>query len=140
VTTTRDPAPGPPAALAGVANLYDRLGGDDAMAAIVVEFYDRVRADESLAPFFAHAPMDRLRRMQREFLAASLGGPTRYSGGELSVVHGKMAIKPQHFSRFVAHFLDTLVDRGTDEDVIEAVVDALWLYADTVVGGYGEDG
>jgi hemoglobin len=140
VTTTRDPAPGPPAVPASTPYLYDRLGGDAAIADIVGEFYDRVRADTSLAPFFAHASMDRLLHMQREFLAASLGGPTRYSGLELSAAHARMNIRPQHFSRFVAHFLDTLVDRGTDEDVVEAVVDALWLYADTVVGGYGEDG
>ena len=60
--------------------LYERIGGEEAIARIVDRFYDRVVADPQLGPFFRATSMDKLRRKQREFFAAVLDGPQSYTG------------------------------------------------------------
>lgn len=92
--------------------LYERIGGEEAIARIVDRFYDRVLADPQLAPFFRATSMDKLRRMQREFFAAVLVGPQSYTGLALTQAHAGRGITVHHFSRFVQHLLDTLVEFG----------------------------
>ena len=46
--------------------LFQRVGGEQAIAELINEFYDRVLADPELKPFFKDTSVDKLRRMQRE--------------------------------------------------------------------------
>lgn len=116
-------------------SLYDRIGGEAAIAAMVDEFYDRVLADPELAPFFERTPMDKLRRMQREFFSAALGGPVRYTGKPLSHAHHGHGIERPHFARFVEHLLDTLQAHGVSENESREIIARINTYADEIVGG-----
>ena len=49
-------------------NLFERLGGVSAIAQLVEEMYRRVLADPELSPFFVNVSMDRVRRMQFQFM------------------------------------------------------------------------
>ena len=67
--------------------LYERIGGQAAVGELIDDFYERVLTDPKLAPFFTDSSMSHLRTMQREFFAAALGGPIRYSGPSLAEIH-----------------------------------------------------
>ena len=41
--------------------LFERLGGEAAIAELIHDFYDRVLADPELKPFFKHTSIDKLR-------------------------------------------------------------------------------
>jgi hemoglobin len=112
--------------------LYERLGGQSALAVLVDEFYDRVLADPELAPFFAHTSIEKLRRMQSEFLASMLDGPVQYTGVALSHAHAGRGITLHHYRLFANHFLETLKDRGVAPEDIALVLDRLNLYADDI--------
>ena len=81
-------------------SIYDRIGGEEGIARLVDCFYERVTSDPELKAYFEHAPMDKLRKMQREFFATATGGPIIYSGRPLRQVHHPLAIsRRQSFPR-----------------------------------------
>jgi hemoglobin len=123
-----------------VESLFDRIGGDLAIAKLVEAFYDRVLADPELAPFFNATSMDTLVRMQHEYFAAALGGPEAYSGIALRAAHSGRGIGERHYARFAGHLLDTLNDALTDPDDVAEISNRLTMHADDIVGGATVDG
>ena len=116
------------------ATLYERLGGPEGVGRLIDRFYEKVVADPELAPYFAHASLDRIRAMQREFFAAALGGPEHYSGLSLSRAHSGHGITGAAFSRYVGHLLETLHEVGVKPRDVDAVVDRISTYVDEVTG------
>jgi hemoglobin len=123
-----------------VESLFDRIGGDVAVARLVEAFYDRVLADPELAPFFAVTPMEKLVRMQHEYFAAALGGPEAYSGSALRAAHAGRAIGQRHYARFAGHLLDTLDEMLADPDDIAEITNRLTIHTDDILGDATIDG
>lgn len=121
-------------------SLFAALGGAKGVKAAVDEMYQRVLADEELAPFFAAADMDRIRRMQVEFVSSMTDGPVRYSGAELAAVHKGRGITASHFAKFCGHMADTLEDRGVDAKLIDQLLGRLAMYSDKITGTANIDG
>lgn len=117
--------------------LYDKLGGERGIAAMVDDFYSRVLADPGLHPFFVGVEMAKLRRMQREFFSAALGGPARYTGVPLAYAHHGRGISREHFARFVGVLLETLRAHGVGETEALTIIGRLNTYTDEIVGGAG---
>lgn len=115
-------------------SLYDRLGGESAIADLTTAFYDRVLADAELKPFFEHTSIEKLRVMQREFLCAALGGPQTYTGKPLAYAHQGRGITMQHFAKFVQHFLDTLREFGVSSEDADEVIARLNTRANEIIG------
>lgn len=115
-------------------SLYERIGGEAAIEGLVDAFYDRVMKDEALRPIFAHSPMDSLRRMQREFFAAALGGPIVYAGRPLREAHAGHGITVVHFRRFIDHLMATLKGYELSEEEIYDIISRLNTYVDEIVG------
>lgn len=126
--------------MTGTASLYERLGGEGAIAALVDAFYERVLADPLLSPFFAGIEEGRLRRMQREFFAAALGGPIGYSGRPLRAIHAPLGIRTRHLARFLDHLTATLADREISERDSYDIYTRIHLYADEITGATSVDG
>lgn len=121
-------------------SLYDRVGGEQAVAELVHDFYDRVLADPELQPYFEHTSMDKLRRMQREFFSAAMDGPITYTGKPLSHVHHGRGITNHHFALYVGHLLDTLQNRGIDDQDVQDIIGRIRTYANDITGGVGSAG
>jgi hemoglobin len=120
--------------------LFERLGGEAAIAELIHDFYDRVLADPELKPFFKHTSIDKLRRMQREFFSAALDGPINYTGRPLSHVHHGRGITKHHFALYVNHLLDTLRDCGINEQDVNEIIGRINTYADEITGDTGPTG
>jgi len=125
---------------ASEATLYDRIGGDQAVAQLLVSFYERVLVDPELSPFFVDLPIEQMRNMQQEFFAAALDGPVRYTGRPLTEVHAGMGIRPEHLRRFLEHLLATMEGMGLDEDDRYDVYSRIAMRADEVTGITTVDG
>ena len=120
--------------------LFVRIGGEQTVAELIGDFYDRVSADPELKPFFKNTPMEKLRRMQREFFSAALDGPITYTGKPLSYVHHGKGITRHHFALYVDHLLETLRDHDiTDQDAQE-IIGRISTYADEITGDPGSVG
>jgi len=120
--------------------LYERLGGDVAIDEVTFDFYRRVFADPELSPFFEGVAPERLQTMQREFFAAALDGPIRYSGRPLIEVHAGLGVKPRHLSRFLDHLMEAFADRGIGEQDRYEIYSRINTYADEITGSTTVDG
>lgn len=124
----------------GSSTLYERLGGERAIEGLIQDFYRRVLLDPLLAPFFENSEPERLHRMQREFFAAALGGPLRYTGRPLNVVHAGLGIRTHHLARFLEHLTATLADREISERDRYDIYSRIHKFADDITGSTAIDG
>lgn len=117
--------------------LYERLGGEDAIAAVVDEFYDRVVADEQVAHYFEDVDMQAQRAHQAQFISSVTGGPVEYSGAEMAAAHAHLDITPADFRAIAAHLEAALVEFDVDEEDREAVLEEIASYRDDIVTATG---
>jgi hemoglobin len=120
--------------------LFEQLGGVDGVEQIVRVMYDRVLQDPELAPLFANADLERLRRMQFQFVAAALGGPVVYTGQELRKAHARVGVTDHAFAKFCGHLADAMDERCIGPNDVNAVMARLSMYKDPIVGQSNVDG
>ncbi|TYT63797.1 group I truncated hemoglobin [Natrialba swarupiae] len=113
--------------------LYDRLGGEDAIAAVVDDFYDRILDDEQVAHFFDSVDMRKQRAHQTQFLSAVAGGPVEYDGRDMRAAHDHLETGPAEFDAIATHLAATLESFDVPEDDREAVLEAVASYEDAIV-------
>jgi hemoglobin len=95
--------------------LFERVGGEQMIAEVVDDFYDRVLAD----------PVD---------------GPITYTGKPLSHVHHGRGITKHHFTLYVNHLLDTLRERGINDEDVTDIISRIRIYADEITGDISSAG
>ena len=120
--------------------LFERVGGEQVIAKIVHQFYDRVIADPELKPFFKDTSMEKLRRMQREFFSAAMGGPSIDTGKPLGHIHHGKGITKHHFALYVGHLLETLQGLEIDEQDVQDLISRISTYAEEITGVGGSLG
>src|SRR5260370_9705499 len=104
--------------------LYERVGGQSAVAAVVNLLYDRIIKDPLLLPFFDGIDVRRQKSKQVAFLSTVFGGPTRYSGGDLRQAHGHLVprgLSDQHFDAIAGHLQPTLEELSPTTLVLENI-------------------
>jgi hemoglobin len=121
-------------------SLFERIGGQTAITGLVDDFYRRVCDDPDLAPFFEHASMEKLVRMQNEFFCAALGGPIEYSGPDLAHAHHGRGIGRIQFGQFVEHLLGTLQSRGISDQDAKDIIQSINTYEEEITSDASEDG
>jgi hemoglobin len=121
-------------------SLFDRLGGASGVAKLVEEMYARVLDDPELAPFFQNVSMDRLHRMQYQFIASALDGPVQYTGAELNSIHRNRGITAHHFASFCGHFADAVEAHGATPREVDDALGRLATYKDKITGDVNVDG
>ena len=97
--------------------LYERLGGEPAVATLLEELYVRALADPLFTPFFEKIDMPRLKAHQFAFISQALGGPQLYSGPTLVQAHVGLRIEQRHFDAFVEHLGSALREIGAADDL-----------------------
>ena len=108
--------------------LYDLIGGKQAVWAATESFYRRVLADNTLSPFFATTDMAQLRARQSMFISMLLGGRVVYTGKDIALAHSharQQGLNDGHFDRFLKHFRDALQEVGVQPDKVEKVMKLL---------------
>jgi hemoglobin len=108
-----------------VSSLYERLGGEAAVAAAVVRFYEKVMADPSLVGFFKGLDMSKQIDKQIAFMSMVFGGPSRYTGQDLRRAHAPLVrrgLGNAHFDAVAAHLGSTLAELGIPEELVAEVL------------------
>jgi hemoglobin len=89
------------AAVSQTRSLYDRLGGETAIAAVVDDFVKNVAADKRINGFFAKANIDLLKVRLTKQICQATGGPCVYTGRDMKSAHAGMDIKNKDFNALV---------------------------------------
>jgi truncated hemoglobin YjbI len=93
-------------------SLYDRLWGLKAFIAVTDAFVVRAGGDDRISRKFAHSELDRLKKEFVEQLWAATGGPSSYTGRQMTEAHAGMAITAGEFDAFIEDIRLTLDDAG----------------------------
>ena len=92
-------------------SLYTRLGGYDAITAVVEDLLPRLVNDAQLGRFWQNRGADGMRREKQlliDFLCASAGGPSYYTGRDMGLSHKGMKISGSDWAAFIRHVNATL--------------------------------
>ncbi|GAA0301437.1 group I truncated hemoglobin [Halarchaeum salinum] len=115
-------------------NVYEDIGGRDAVEAVVSDFYDRVFADDDLLHYFEDTDRQDLFAHQVQFISAVAGGPVEYDGADMREAHDHLGITPEDFDTVADYLEAALRENDVDEANIEAVLDAVGDLKDPIVG------
>jgi hemoglobin len=91
--------------------LYQRLGGYDVIAAFTDQWLGLVLGDPALAPYFRGMSNDtkgKARQLIVDFIAASTGGPTIYTGRDMKTLHEGLDISREEYDALLQHAKTTL--------------------------------
>jgi hemoglobin len=120
------------------ASLYERLGGEAAIAAAVDLFYDKVMADELTRPFFSSLDMKAQIKKQRAFMTVAFGGPDEYRGRDMRVAHAALVrdqgLSDVHFDAVAEHLRATLAELGVAAPLIAEVLGIVGGTREQVLG------
>ncbi|MDO7882832.1 group I truncated hemoglobin [Salinibacterium soli] len=114
-------------------SVFDKLGGEAAIALAVDDFSARMTADPELAGWFEELDLEALKHHQRAFLAVALGGPEEYSGRSMRTAHAGLGITDHAYTRTVAHLADALTALGADPELVATVVRRVELMRAAIV-------
>jgi len=95
-------------ALAQEKSLYDRLGGEKAVAAVVNEFAGNVLADARINKKFAKSDKERLVTNLNAFICSATGGPCKYEGESMKEAHHHMGVTEGEFNALVEDLVKAL--------------------------------
>lgn len=90
-----------PAAERPTGSLFERLGGKPAIEAVVGDFVARLAADPRVKFRFANSDVPRLTADLVDFVCAAAGGPCKYQGREMDVLHASMQISEEEWGATV---------------------------------------
>ena len=82
-------------------SLYQRLGGQKAIAAVVDDFVGNVAKDKRINKFFTKTDIPRLKLRLVEQICQGSGGPCVYRGGGMKAVHKGLGIRNRDFDALV---------------------------------------
>lgn len=88
--------------------LYDRLGGEPALAKVVSDFADIVLKDERINRKFARSDANRVVTNLKAFVCAATGGPCKYEGLTMPQSHKKMGVTEGEFNALVEDLVKAL--------------------------------
>ncbi|WP_206425311.1 group I truncated hemoglobin [Staphylospora marina] len=84
-------------------NLFEKLGGEEAVRAVVNEFYDRVLNDSRVSGIFDGVDMNILRSHQTIFMSFMLGSPVKFEGKTLREAHKGLGITSEEYEIILDH-------------------------------------
>lgn len=103
--------------------LYEKVGGEDAVAKVVDYFYSElVLKDETVNHFFEHTDMEKQKSHQTKFISFALGGPKQYTGKSMAKAHEGLNLQPEHFNAIAKHLHDALAHFGVEEADIDTAL------------------
>lgn len=119
-------------------SIFEQIGAAPSVEAAVDRFYDKVTADPSLAHYFEGVDLGKLKRHQRAFITAALGGPEKYEGRTMGSAHSHLGISDTDFDAVVGHLGAALAELGVSQETIEQIASSLAPLRTDIVRGRGD--
>jgi hemoglobin len=114
-------------------SLFDRIGGQPAVATAVDALYRAILGDPRLAGYFKDVDVALLKRHMVALLSQVLGGPEDYRGRALRAAHAGLGITGAGYDLVGAYLIGILATLGADDEVLTAVRGVLRSTEDDVV-------
>lgn len=107
-----------------MSTIYERVGGEPAIADLTERFYRKMLGDDRVSGFFDDIDMDKQIAKQQAFLTMVTGGPNNYTGKDMRAAHAHLidrGLDDIHVDVVIEHLTATLAEMGAPQDIIETV-------------------
>jgi hemoglobin len=115
-------------------NLYERMGGMEAIQAVVADFVANLAADDRINNFFVETDIARFKELLVEQICQATGGPCTYSGRDMRTVHTGMQISEEQWNATVEDLVAALDKHGVAEREKTELLNALSGMKPDIVG------
>lgn len=105
-----------------MSNLFEEIGGADAVNAAVDIFYRKVLTDPVIMHFFDDVDMERQIGKQKAFLTMAFGGPNNYTGKDMREAHKHLDLTDEHFNAVAGNLKSTLEELNVAGELIDQVM------------------
>jgi hemoglobin len=96
-------------------SLYERLGGQEALALVVDDFVAQCAKDDRINAKFARTDIARLKKMLVDQVCEATGGPCTYTGRDMKETHTGMGVTAGEFSALVEDLVASLDNFGVNK-------------------------
>ena len=93
-------------------SLYERLGGEPAVATVVSDLVEIMRTDPVSGHIFRKVNHKRLKTKITEQVCTLTGGPCAFDGDDMKTTHAGIPITETDFHRLVEHLVAILDQHG----------------------------
>lgn len=96
-------------------SFYERLGRYDGIVTFAGELLPRLLKDGQISRFWNNRGQDGLAREKQlfiDYLSATTGGPTYYTGRDMKTAHKGMGISEADWTSFMTHTVDSMEALG----------------------------
>lgn len=102
--------------------IYDKYGGFDFFHDCIYGLYLDMFDHPEIAYHFLGVDLERLSRLQAQFLVRAIGGPDLYEGGKIASVHRHMGITPFEFNEIAQAFRGVFLSKGVSEQDTDVIM------------------
>jgi|GEM_PF-2198995 len=114
-------------------SIYNKYGGWPFFQRIIFELYVELVDHPEISYHFVGVDIDRLSRLQAEFLCQAIGGPEKYQGRPIAPVHNPMGISQFQFSVVAKRFAQIFKDNGLTNEEVKIIMDFVGSYQSSIV-------
>lgn len=97
------------------ANLYARLGGEDAIRKIASDIFDNHKANDAVKARYVNSDRDKVIQLVTEFICVGTGGPQQYTGRDMLETHRGMNISEQEYLEVIDDIMAALETNGVGD-------------------------
>jgi hemoglobin len=132
IVESKKPEPSP-------TTLFDRLGGEKAVAKVVDDFFATVSKDPKVnADRGGKFKLDEAGAIEAKkkfvaFISSVTGGPIKYTGKNMKAAHEGMGITSDEFEAAGKHFAEALKKNAVNEEAAKALMDKLASFKADIV-------
>ncbi len=106
-------------------SIYKKHGGYNTISKIVYELYQELCDHPEIAQHFAGVDLERLIKLQTQFVAKALGGPVTYTGRPMYRAHHPLHITDYQYDIVEERFLSIFERHGFDKSDLKKVEELL---------------
>ncbi|MFT5397021.1 MAG: hemoglobin [Gammaproteobacteria bacterium] len=102
--------------------LFDKYGGIATFHQLTRIFYQKLLDSPQVAHYFDHIDVKALTDHQTNFLAAALGGPSIYTGRDLTTAHQGLSINQEDFDDVLYSLEEALEELNVEAEDIQTIL------------------
>lgn len=108
-----------------MSSIYERHGGYNTIYKIVFELYQELCDHPEIAQHFIGIDLERLIKLQTQYVSSALGGEIEYKGRPLYRAHHHMLITPFQYKEVLKTFLGIFKKHGFSDEELKVIKELL---------------
>ncbi|MBC7539402.1 MAG: group 1 truncated hemoglobin [Bacteriovorax sp.] len=113
--------------------IYDKYGGYNFFHRCIYDLYLEMFDHPEIAYHFVGVNIEKLSRLQTQFLVRAIGGPDLYEGKVIKNVHAHMEITPYEFKEIAKSFRNVFIKNGVEKADVDIIMSFVASHSPDIV-------